>query len=139
MYWIRSGVDSKNIPLKKRKISSYDTSYYFEECWSQLYVGLGRYLRGEKYAALQMIQGYAVESYLKATLPLWPKAIEQDPFVYVRRFEQAYPYLREDLTMLLGGYTAIPESAKTLYEMLVHHHGEHPLQSLILERLKKCQ
>lgn len=139
LYWIRPGVNAKNIPLKKRRISSYDTTYYLEECWSQLYVGLGRYLRGEHFAALHMIQIYAVESYLKATLPLWPKTIEQDPFVYVRRFEQAYPNVHDELSLLLSGYSTIPESAKTLYEKLIQHHTGHPLQSLVMERLKMCQ
>lgn len=137
LYYLKEGVDAALIPRKIKTIEPIDRRFCFEECISQLYVGLGRYLRGEVFAACTMIQTYALENYLKATLPQWPSAIEQDPFVYTRRLEVAHPESNAVLASVVLGYLHTLKSAEVLFEFVKKHMGVHPLYPSIEAYLNK--
>jgi len=62
------------------------------EALTNLYIGLGRYHRGEKLSAARFIQGYAVDRILELS-PLLEqeRAAHRDPYGPERRYEQRFP------------------------------------------------
>ena len=136
IYYAKNEEIHSKIPYKVQTIHTEDSAYCLEECISQLLIGLQRYHRGETLAAFTMIQVYAVENYLKAVLPSWPPSIEQDPFVYARRIEAAYPESKAILSFLVLGYDHTRHSGQRLLDLLKKHVPNHPLYSKIEPLLK---
>ena len=92
------------------------------EALTNLYVGLGRYHRGERLTAMRFIQGYAVDRilelapYIEAEHPAY-----RDPFGAERRFEQRFPAVAQELPRFLQGYDRSPESAAAILAFLERH------------------
>ena len=136
IYYAKNEEIQSKIPDKIQTFHRVDSAYCLEECISQLMIGLQRWHRGETFASFTMIQVYAVENYLKAVLPSWPLLIEQDPFVYPRRIEQAYPESKAILSSLVLGYNHTRQSGQRLLDLLKKHVPNHPLYSKIEPLLK---
>lgn len=85
------------------------------EILSNLYVGLGRYRRGEKLSAARFIQGHAVDHILELA-PFIEDAQDgvPDPFNRSRRFEQRYPITAAALPQFLSGYDQSPQAAQAI-------------------------
>lgn len=82
------------------------------EILTNLYVGLGRYRRGERLSAMRFIQGYAVDRILElAPLIEAEQPAFADPFGAERRFEQRFPRTAAALPAFLGGYDGSVASA----------------------------
>lgn len=92
------------------------------EILSNLYVGLGRFQRGEKLTAVRFIQGFAVDRILDLApfIEAAPTA-NSDPFDKARRFEQRYPETAAELPKFLLGYENISQSAGAILEFLERH------------------
>ncbi len=107
------------------------------EALTNLYVGLGRYHRGEKLSAFRFIQGYAVDRVVElAALIETEQPVHRDPFAPTRRFEQRFPETAEILPHLLQGYDHTLEAARAILNFLQTHFAIHPaLQARILEYL----
>jgi lincosamide nucleotidyltransferase B/F len=89
------------------------------EALTALYVGLGRFRRGERLAAARLIQGQAVDRALELLSRLEPESsAARDPFAPERRFERRYPRLAGKLPRLLAGYERSPEAARALLDLL---------------------
>lgn len=92
------------------------------EALTNLYVGLGRYRRGEKLSAFRFIQGYAVDRVIDlARLMEGETRAAEDHFDGPRRFERRYPALIDKLPALMLGYERSPESAAAILKILDEH------------------
>lgn len=89
------------------------------EALTNLYVGLGRYHRGEKLSALRFIQQYAVDRALELVARREPAdAAFADRFAPERRVEQRFPALARQLPSFMQGYDRSRESAAALLAFL---------------------
>lgn len=113
----------QRLPSKRTR----NLEWLLGEMLCNLYLGLGRYQRGEKLAAYDLIQN--------RTVKLWTELISLDKasnssFVDVfnpsRRFEEGYPNETKQLPYFLQGYEHIPESAQALLEYLETHYHLNP-------------
>ena len=97
------------------------------EALTNLYVGLGRYRRGERLSAMRFIQGYAVDWVLElAPRREAEQAGHPDRFAPERRIEQRFPALAQELPHFLQGYDRSPESAAALLAFLERHWSVDP-------------
>lgn len=75
------------------------------ELLTNLYVGLGRFCRGEKLTAQRFIQHYAVDRLLELAAFIETEApAHRDPFANERRFEQRFPSTAALLPQFVPGY-----------------------------------
>ena len=105
--WSRPGFDTGLLaPTVAPRVSS--RQWLVDEILSCLYVGLHRWARGEKLAAMRMVQGEALDNLLSLHGP-------DDLFAPTRRAEQRWdlPWDR-----LAGGYDATPEAAREILRLL---------------------
>jgi hypothetical protein len=105
------------------------------EALTNLYVGLGRYHRGEKLSAARFIQGYAVDRLVELTEQVeTPQPAHKDIFTPERRFEARFPGLTAHLPHFMQGYERSVESARAILEYLDQHFEVNPaLKTAILE------
>lgn len=134
--WKAAGVSDKIAqpkPTKPREKSPVD--WLVGEALTNLYVGLGRELRGEKLSALQFIQGYAVDrlvdlsDHVVSAVPAYP-----DTFDSKRRYEARFPTLADQLPQFLQGYERNCQSALAILQFLDYHYPINPaIKAAILE------
>ncbi len=92
------------------------------EALTCLYVGLCRYLRGEKLSAQRFIQQYAVDRVLELSERIARgQGAPADAFAPERRFEQRFPLLAGELPRFIQGYARSPDSAEALLAFLGQH------------------
>lgn len=92
------------------------------EALTNLYVGLGRYRRGERLAASRLIQQHAVDRVLElAGMIETPGPAPADPFAPERRFEQRFPGVAGQLGQFVQGYERSPASAAAILGFLERH------------------
>ncbi len=115
MIWKHASYDNDSILEGKTVIpSNRSTSidHIVGEALTNLYVGLGRYARGEKLSALRFIEGYAVDGLISVLHLLEPEVdYYPDVFGNERRVEMRFPKFANILGNMLQGYDKIPESA----------------------------
>jgi lincosamide nucleotidyltransferase B/F len=89
------------------------------EALTNLYVGLGRWHRGEKLSATYFIQVYAVGRILDLAKHLeTAQPAHIDPFSPERRFEVRYPTVAAQLPAFMQGYDRNIESARAILTFL---------------------
>ena len=101
-----------------------DRDWLLGEVLTNLYVGLGRERRGERLAAMRLIQVHAVDRLLD--LAAWVEDSQpalRDVFTNERRFEQRYPGVAAALADWAQGYTRNRESALSILAFLEKHFG----------------
>ncbi|MDJ0753411.1 MAG: hypothetical protein QNJ45_07825 [Ardenticatenaceae bacterium] len=99
-----------------------EASFLLGEALTNLYVGLGRYLRGEKLSAMRFVQGFALDRVLElAQLVLAEQPISQDLFMNDRRIEARLPDLASQLPRMAQGYEKTPDSAAEILRFLEKH------------------
>ncbi|MEJ2747230.1 MAG: hypothetical protein P8183_04860 [Anaerolineae bacterium] len=97
------------------------------EALTNLYIGLGRYHRGEKLSAARFIQGHAVDRLLELVAEIEPiQSRHADPFDKGRRFEQRFPQSARHLAQWLPGYEASPAAARSILAFLDEHFTVNP-------------
>jgi hypothetical protein len=89
------------------------------EALTNLYVGLGRFARGEKLSAMRFVQSYAVDSIL-SVLHLLESEVGYfpDPFGNERRLEVRFPRFAKVIGEMTQGYDRVPESALRILSYL---------------------
>lgn len=94
------------------KMQKDSLDYPLNEALTNLYVGLGRYARGEKLSGSRFIQSYAVDSIL-SVLHLLEQETDyfRDPFGNERRLEKRFPHFSLIIGDMMQGYHHVPESA----------------------------
>jgi len=110
------------------------------EALTNLYVGLGRYARGEKLSAARFIQQYAVDHILELAPSIAAESLAQkDPYSRERRFEQRFPGLARELPRFVQGYKRSRESALAILEFLEKHFDVNPALAGEIRRLAAKQ
>jgi hypothetical protein len=100
--WARPGFDTSCMDRAAPPPPGAD--WLVQEILANLHVGLHRWLRGERLAAVRMVQGQALDNLLRMHGT-------DDPFVPARRAEH---HGGLDLGVLSGGYAATPRSAEAI-------------------------
>jgi lincosamide nucleotidyltransferase len=134
--WKADGVDDAlRLPQKRSTPSKQTAEWQLGEALTNLYVGLGRYWRGEKLSAARFIQGYAVDRLLDlSALVETEEPAYRDLFTPERRYEQRFPQTAALLPQFIQGYERSPESARAILEFLGQHFQVNPhLKKMILE------
>lgn len=92
------------------------------EALLNLYVGVGRFYRGEKLTAMRFVQVYAVDRIIEmAPYKESEQTFSRDPFVLDRRVERRFPRLAESLPSMTQGYNHTPQSARAALTFLSTH------------------
>lgn len=124
LVWKRADVDEAVVtPARTASAASPPSDeWLLGEALTNLYVGLGRFHRGEKLSAARFIQGYAVDRVLELAERLGAaSAVARDPFAVERRAEQRLPGLAEELPRFVQGYARSRQSARAILEFLERH------------------
>lgn len=129
LVWQAAGVDPA-IGLPRQVPAPPDERTVEEllgEALTNLYVGLGRYHRGERLSAQRFIQGYAVDRVLELAPHIeQEQAAHRDRFSAERRFEQRFPTLAQELPRFIQGYDRSPELAAAILAFLERHWTVNP-------------
>lgn len=138
--WKRDGVDDA-IAVPRRPLpdgSLPDETWIVGEALSGLLVGLQRWHRGERLAAMRMVQSHALDRLVELDalrlLQAGAGAEGADPFNRERRVEQRQPGLRDELPRIAAGYEHTPEAALALLQALQRRGA--PLNDEVVERIK---
>jgi lincosamide nucleotidyltransferase len=118
------------------------TTWQINELLTNLYVGLGRFQRGEKLSAARFIQGHAVDRlvalapHLETAPPAEPaRPSDRDAFDPARRFEQTYPQTAAHLPAFMPGYDESPAAARAMLAFLDQRFEINPaMKAAILSR-----
>ncbi|MDU2242835.1 MAG: hypothetical protein E7E23_19915 [Paenibacillus sp.] len=121
--WRISSAAELKVPLANTSrippVRNESVDFALNEALTNLYVGLGRYIRGEKLSAFRFVQVYAINSILSVQHLLEPEVDHfPDPFGNERRAESRFPGLAEHLPVMLQGYVRLPESALQILDFL---------------------
>lgn len=114
-------------PRPPTRHSTHPIEFRLGEALTNLYVGLGRYHRGEKLSAARFIQNYAVDQILQLAAQIeaaQPALV--DVYNAERRFEQRFPDVAAHLPKFIQGYDRSPESALAILEFLEAHFEVNP-------------
>lgn len=123
--WRRGEVDENlacaKLPLPVR----HGSDWLIGEALSNLIVGLQRHARGEKLAAMRMVQAHALDRVLEFLELLQPgshaASAARDPFNVDRRIEMRSPPLAAALPIWAGGYERTVPAALALVAALETH------------------
>lgn len=122
--------------LNRAPEPSRDTNWLVGEALTNLYVGMGRYRRGEKVSAVRFIQQYAFDRILDlCQLLAKDDAPYRDPFVFERRVEQRFFQLNIDFASMQQGLERCPESAQAQLAFLIRHFDVSPVMSARIDAL----
>lgn len=124
--WKRDGVDDA-IAVPRRALPDArlpDETWIVGEALSCLLVGLQRWHRGEKLAAMHMVQSHALDRLIELDALRQQQRGEAtagaDPFNRERRVERRQPTLRDELPRIAAGYARTPEAALAVLAALQH-------------------
>lgn len=126
--WKREGVrDEIALPVKQANPSTPSVEWLVGEALTNLYVGMGRYRRGEKLSAFQFVQVYALGRIVDLAARIeTPQPAYQDIFVGERRFEQRFPGVARFLAQMAPGYEDTPAAALAILAFLDQHFAVNP-------------
>ena len=136
--WKQPWVDeSIALPLKLTPVQQASPSEWLVgEALTNLYVGLGRYRRGEKLSAARFIQSYAVDRILDLAARIEAEQPAfKDPFASERRFEQRFPEIARQLPGFVAGYEASPQAALAILDFLESHFEVNPQMAQAIREL----
>lgn len=137
--WRRDGVD-ESIALPRRPLPSSqlpDEEWIVGEALSCVYVGLQRWLRGERLSAMRMIQGHALDRLVELDALRTQRdgaGTTGDPFNRERRLEQRRPGLAGELERLAPGYARSPSAALAILDALARRGAQ--LNAAMAERIR---
>lgn len=135
--WRAEGVaDSIRSPQRKSTHEVSSVEWRLGEALTNLYVGLGRYHRGEKLSAASFIQSYAVNQILNLAPLIEPETPAfADQFNAERRFEKRFPKTAAHLPHFVQGYERSRESALAILAFLEAHFEVNPAIKAAIVRL----
>lgn len=99
----RGGLTAAMSAIQSRERHFRDADYYAGMFLTHIWVGLGRYLRGEKFSGRVFVHHYAADDILNLFALLIPTPTPEilDNLDPLRRFEVAYPEIGADLNAAL--------------------------------------
>lgn len=120
--WRRDEVDPAWAQPARPLPKPADPDWLVGEALSNLIVGLGRCARGERLAAMRLVQVHALDRLLQLLEQRAVRAdVSADPFSIDRRIEQRRPEFAHLLPVLAGGYRDTPAAALALLGELERH------------------
>lgn len=109
----------RNAPWKPE-----DLNWAFNEALTCVYVGLGRFNRGEKLSGTRFVQSFAVDILIAASTIFEKENNDfKDEFQHERRYENRYPEIAKFLPSMIQGYEKTPESALKIVEFIEKYHA----------------
>lgn len=123
------------LPLPSTELP--DEGWLVGEALSNLIVGLQRLARGERLAAMRLIQVHAVDRMLQLVERSTPGAA-RDPFSLERRVEQRHPGLRTVLAGAISGYEECPAAALAVLDWLQECHPVPPMVAVHIRALAQA-
>lgn len=134
--WHAPGFDTSLATPPTRTRQPARPSWMLGEALTNLYIGLGRWHRGEKMSGYAFIQQYAVAQVLQlaAHAETPASATDADPFDATRRLEQRFPRLAARLPAMLPGYAETPAAAAAILSFLSEHFAVDPAMRRAIER-----
>jgi len=119
------------IKLPEKKVPPIEWSV--NEAMAICYIGINRFLRGEKLSAFRFVQIYAVDRMMELAQYLENETIELlDPFAIERRFEKRYPQTASILPDIMAGYDNTPDAILAILDYLDQNFDVNkPLKNLI--------
>lgn len=116
-----------SVPTKLSTPSSHTVEWLLGEALTNLYVGMGRYRRGEKLSAFYFVQVYALGRVVDLAAQIErPQPIYADQFAGERRFEQRFPGVARFLPGMAAGYEGTPAAACAILTFLDQHFPVNP-------------
>ncbi|MFD2671476.1 hypothetical protein [Marinicrinis sediminis] len=101
--------------------------FAMNEALTNLYVGLGRYARGEKLSGSRFVQEHALHSILSVLHLLEEETnFFPDKFGMDRRLEARFPAFAKLLPDMLQGYERVPESALHVLSYIESRYAANP-------------
>ncbi len=123
-------------PRVQHPTEPHSVAWMLGEALTNLYVGLGRYRRGEKLSAAVFIQNYAVSQVVSLSSHLaQAESGTQDQFDKLRRYEQRYPGIAAHLPQFMQGYEHSCESALAILAFLDEHFDVNPFVKEAIAKL----
>ena len=121
--WQRADFDSTLAEPKSQPVNQpHSLEWLIGEVLTNLYVGLGRYRRGEKLSAQRFIQQYAVDRVVDLIARVEAETpAQRDVFANERRVEQRYPIETRHLPEFVQGYDRSLQSAAAILNWLDQH------------------
>jgi hypothetical protein len=124
--WQAEGFDaSVCTPNPRHLLQPSDPQWLLGEALSNLFIGLGRWRRGERLGGMRLIQGHAVSAVLallEQSEPAEP-GVSKDLFAPERRFEARHPMLAAEVHRFLPGVKHCPEAAEAMLDFLDRRYG----------------
>ncbi len=134
--WSAPGFDTSRLTPTPRPPSEKSVEWCLGEALTNLYVGMQRYRRGEKLAAMFLVQCYAVTRIAELAAQIEaPAAGYADAFAAERRFEARFPGIAAQLAALAQGYERTPESARAILAFLDAHFAVNAAIKAEIEKL----
>lgn len=120
--WKTPGFDAGICSPRPRQRVEPSLDFLLGEALTNLYVGLGRYQRGEKLSGMRLVQVHAVDRVIDLTKHLEvARSQHGDSFDPQRRYELRYPETASHLPEFVQGYDRTIESAKAILTFLEQH------------------
>ncbi len=112
-----------------------DVDFQVGEILTNLYVGMCRFMRGEKHSAARFVQGYAIDRIIELSPVLeTEQAARKDPFTSDRRYEQRFPITAQKMAEFMQGYERTPQSAAAILQFLEENFKiNHHIKNMILD------
>ena len=126
--WRAEGYDDPPaVPHDVRAPRLRTVEWLVGEALTNLYVGLGRYRRGEQLSAARFIQGYAVDRLVELSERVEPaQPAHVDAYTLERRYEQRFPQTAQELPRWMQGYARSVESAREILAFLERYFEVNP-------------
>lgn len=123
--WQASGFDLDRVSTSYEPPQApepHTTEWLVGEILTNLYVGLTRWLRGERLSAMRLIQTHAVDRLLELAPQIEsPSSASVDPYALERRCEARFPDFAASLPAFTQGYARSVESALAILEFVERH------------------
>jgi len=109
------------VSTQGRYFRSPDRDWHINEALTNLYIGVCRFLRGEKLAAMKLIQQFAVSHILDLMLLEQEVSAGIDPYAPERRIETHLPQLQTLLPEFCPGYAHSLQATESMLAWLETH------------------
>lgn len=133
--WAADGFDTGLcVPAERHLPRPAEEDWLMGEALSNLFVGLGRWRRGERLAGFKMVQVYALDHVLKLADRRFPGP-GADLFNSDRRFEARHPDLAAESAGWAPGVERTPDAARAMLAFLERHFAVNPAIAAAIREL----
>ena len=139
--WAREGFNAEVLKPRSREgryRPNPDPEWQLGEALTNLYVGLGRYCRGERLSAFKFVQHFALDRLVDLMhMMMDTNDDSMDPFMPDRRLEARFDHAQAHMASFCQGYDQTPQSALAQLEWLEQHCSVNPFMAYEIRRLVK--